>query len=221
MKFSYIPLFAVLALAGCSNGSDNLGNVPSIGGSAPSVTQNLGASDIVSVGDKLEIYVLEDETFNGIYTVRDGGHIIFPKVGRVEVAGKSLNMVEATVKAAFEGPAQQLRKATIIVERHGARREVAQGPQVATIYLSGQVNRPGALAVPYIDGQQPTVYQAIVHGGGTADFAKLSKTYVIRNSPAGRQRIDVNLDKVGSGDAQDISIQNGDIIVVPQKGFLF
>lgn len=174
------------------------------------------ANDVIEVGDKLEVYVLEDESFNGIYTVRDGGHIIFPKVGRVEVAGKTLSAAETTIKAVFEH--DQLRKATIILERHGVKAQAEQGQQVVTIYLSGQVQHPGPVNVPYIDGLQPTAYQAMVQGGGAMDFAKLSKCYIMRNTGAGRKRIDVNLADVGKGKSQDVPIQNGDILVIPAKG---
>lgn len=215
MKFAIIPLLFLGLLAGCSSDSTIPANfpVPSQGGVAGDPT----AGDIVQVGDKLEIYVLEDESFNGIYTVRDGGHIIFPRVGRVQVAGKSLSAAEAEIKATFQ--VNILRTATVILERHGSRKESGPtGPTAVTVYLSGQVENPGPIAVPYINGMPPTAYQAIVHGGGALPFAKLSKTYLIRNTGTGRQRIDLNLSDVGKGKSQDVPIQPGDILVVPAKG---
>lgn len=218
MKFSFLPLLALLlALVSCESNLDT--NYP-VNTGVSGVGAVRGANDIVQVGDKLEIYVLEDETFNGIYTVRDGGHIIFPKVGRVQVAGKSLAEAELTIKQAFEGPAQLFKTANIILERHGARAQ-ASGPNVVRVYLNGAVTRPGPLAVPYIDSLRPTAYQAVVHGGGVEDFANLKRAYIVRNTGSGQQRIELNLADIGKGDSIDMPIEDGDIIVIPQKKFLF
>src|SRR5688572_6185265 len=39
-------------------------------------------------GEAIEVMVMEDDSFNGIYQVRRGGYIIMPRVGRVSLAGK-------------------------------------------------------------------------------------------------------------------------------------
>ena len=54
--------------------------------SSSSVTQRLpkkatkqaARSDALVVGDTLEVFVLEDQAFNGTYKVREKGDIIFP-----------------------------------------------------------------------------------------------------------------------------------------------
>jgi protein involved in polysaccharide export with SLBB domain len=212
MKFAILPLLLLgLVLTGCASKEVDLPEYVTV----PPTGPNFG-SDIVTVGDKLEIYILEDESFNGIYTVRDGGHVIFPKVGRVLVTGMNLAQAEAAIRKAFE--ANQLRIATVILERHGSKRQ--DGPSIpnVTVYLSGVVNRPGPLEVPFIAGQPPTAYQALVHGGGPGEWANLSGAYVVRNVGGVRKRINVDLKDVGKGKDQDVPIQSGDIIVVPQRG---
>ncbi len=178
------------------------------------------AADIVRAGDRLEIYVLEDESFNGIYLVRDGGHVIFPRVGRVEMAGKGLSEAEAAIKAAFEGPGQQLKQATVIVERHSAA-PTAEGPRGVQVYLNGAVNNRGAVMVPYINDMRPTAYQAIVHAGGFSDWANRKRVHVIRREGGRNTRIELDMRNVGTGAGSDLPLREGDIIVVPEKTFGF
>jgi len=46
--------------------------------------------NLILPGDNIEIFVVEDASFNGRYQVRRGGYIILPAVGRIAVAGKTM-----------------------------------------------------------------------------------------------------------------------------------
>ncbi len=177
------------------------------------------ANSIVQVGDRVEVYILEDESFNGAYLVRDGGHIIFPKVGRVMVSGKSLPEAELAVKNAFES--DQLRTATVIMERFGERRQMV-GKTSVNVFLSGALAQNGQVTIPYVNGRAPTVYQAVLYGGGFAQFANQKRASVLRQSPGGPPTsIPINLADVARGKAEDVPLREGDIIIVPQKAFGF
>ena len=66
------------------------------------------------IGDAIDIFVLEDSSFNGLYVVRPSGDMILPKAGRIAVLGMSLAQVEASVKQVLE--ANQLTQATVIAD---------------------------------------------------------------------------------------------------------
>ncbi|MES2597088.1 MAG: polysaccharide biosynthesis/export family protein [Verrucomicrobiota bacterium] len=172
-----------------------------------------------SIGDALDLFVLEDSSFNSQFVIRPSGDIILPKAGRVQVAGMSLSEVEATVKAVLEKT--QLRQATVIADpvRRGAgtgiEGQVAAG---LTIYLSGNIVRTGRVMVPFVGGGRVTAYQAIMDAGGFAAFANKKKSYVLRRDEGSNtHRIPVNFEKIEKSDDPDLPLQDGDMLVVPQK----
>jgi protein involved in polysaccharide export with SLBB domain len=161
----------------------------------------------------LEVYVVEDESFTGRYTVRPSGHIIFPKIGRVLVAGNTASGAEAAIKRSLEGT--QLTSATVMVERVLGQGAVA--PAGVTVFLSGTVQNPGRRTVPFIAGQRPTLYQAILEGGGFSRFANQKAVTISRQGQTGVKTIDVT--GVRRGVLADVPLQDGDIIFVPEKTF--
>jgi polysaccharide export outer membrane protein len=170
---------------------------------------------IVQPGDILEIYVLEDESFNGRYQVRSGGHVIFPKVGRVRVAGRTLAESEKAIKAAFE--TNQLKTATVIVERQSAG---PKGEAGVSVYVHGAVGAPGRRTIPWIAGQPPTVYQAVLEAGGFTRWAN-RRNVVVTREIGGSERITVDLEGVIKRGEPDLPLQNRDIIFVPEKTWGF
>lgn len=181
-------------------------------------------------GDKLELFVEEDDAFNGIYLVREQGDIIIPSVGRIQVAGLSIGNASARVKMELE--LRYLKKATVILDRV-SRAPVLEysapapfaAPQAApklTIYIQGKVNRPGQHQFDLPSSGHLGVYEAILIVGGLSNFADPAKVHLLRNDHEGRRRkIPVNISKIEKGLEKDPSIGNGDIVVVPEKVFGF
>ena len=48
-------------------------------------TSSRAGSYRLQIGDEIEVFVLEDTSFNGVFTVRPSGDIIMPKVGRISL----------------------------------------------------------------------------------------------------------------------------------------
>jgi protein involved in polysaccharide export with SLBB domain len=94
-------------------------------------------------GDRLEVTVREDQTFNGVYDVREGGHIMVNRIGRVHVSGLTLTEAEEKIRKSLQST--QLTKASVLIDRLG--RAPRMDPRVegdkVIIYLAGAVNRPG------------------------------------------------------------------------------
>ena len=71
----------------------------------------------VKTGDTLELFVEEDDAFNGTYPVREQGDIIIPSVGRIQVAGLSMGSAGERIKTELE--VRHLKKATVLLDRVG------------------------------------------------------------------------------------------------------
>lgn len=86
------------------------------------------------------------------------------------------------------------------------------------VYLLGEVARPGAIALPL--DQENTLARLILSSGGLGKFANESKIRILRSAPDGsRQTLYVDVGRIiktGIFD-EDVPLQNGDVIIVPEK----
>jgi len=172
---------------------------------------------VVQQGDTLEVYVLEDEGFNGRYLVRSGGHIIFPRVGRVRVAGSTLSDAEASIKHAFE--TNQLKTATVIVERNAAPSGAGGG---VTVTISGDVEEPGRKQVVGVSGRPPMLYESVLASAGLSRWSNLRKVIISRTGPNGAlQKLEIDAKAISLGESPDIPLWQGDLIHVTERKFGF
>ena len=91
----------------------------------------------------------------------------------------------------------------------------------AQVYLLGEVNRPGAVSLS--TGPGATVARLILDQGGATQFANLGKVQIQRTAPDGSKKtlvVDVGrILKEGSFE-EDVPLQEGDVVIVPEKGLL-
>jgi protein involved in polysaccharide export with SLBB domain len=175
----------------------------------------------LKTGDRIEIYVTEDTSYNGSQVVRREGHILLPGFGRFHIAGLSPAQAEAKLKSELEK--SKLRVATVIIDRVV---EVTEGTIDSSrrilVYLTGKVARPGQHALIVEPGKSIGIYQAIMITGGMDRFANPKKAYVVRSTREDFKRnIALNLEKIATGDSPDLPVHPGDVVVVPEKTFGF
>ena len=183
------------------------------------------SNDNIQVGDKLEIFVSEDPTFNGVYVVRENGDIILPRLGRIVVKNGSVPAAEKKIKSLLEN--SQIRSASVIVDRVARApveveaAEEDSGPQALPkmlAYFTGHVKRPGQHWITLPRGQPVGIYEAILISGGLARFANDRKVEVLRKSDQGDTRkMILDLRAVREGEAPDPPLYEGDIVFVPEK----
>jgi protein involved in polysaccharide export with SLBB domain len=167
-------------------------------------------SKLILPGEVVQLFVLEDETFNGLYQVRSGGYVVLPSVGRVSVVGKDLTAAEKTIKEALEST--QLKQGTVMLERSAG---VYNEDSSDVIYLAGEFKTTGPLKVPA--GMQPTLVTTILRSGGLTSSADLTKVKLLRLE-AGKSLVEeVNVQAIleGAGMQSDLALAAGDILVVP------
>lgn len=172
-----------------------------------------GGAYRLQTGDAIDVFVIEDSSFNGEFSIRPSGDIIMPKVGRIGLQG--LTLAEAEVKIRAELKASQLREATVIVDP-GHRGEVSGG---LTVRLSGEIGQTGRVTLKPLGNSPVSAYQAIVDSGGFKPFAHKRKSYILRSGSSGLVRINVDFEAVESGKVDDPVLFEGDCIVVPKKLF--
>jgi polysaccharide export outer membrane protein len=84
-------------------------------------------------------------------------------------------------------------------------------PPVESVFVDGQVGKPGAIA--YRDGM--TVTQAIAQAGSTLGTARKAGVYIMR----GEERIAVNLKRILSGEEADVALRPSDRVYIPESVF--
>jgi protein involved in polysaccharide export with SLBB domain len=91
----------------------------------------------------------------------------------------------------------------------------------AQVYLLGEVNQAGAVSLG--SGPNATVARLILAQGGTTQYANTSRVQIQRTAPDGSKKtvlVDVGrILKQGSFE-EDVPLQDGDVIIVPEKGLL-
>lgn len=169
-----------------------------------------GVSKLLVTGDPIQVFVVEDESFNGVYQIREGGYIIMPRIGRVQIAGKDLPDSEKAIKEALE--ASQLRQATVMVERTV---ETYSTGSANVVYLAGEFKQTGPLLLP--SGYSPTITTIFIRSGGTKDSGDLTRVKLLRLTEGKSLVEEVNVQAIldGAGLTPDVSVQPGDIVVVP------
>lgn len=181
-----------------------------------------GDVDLIAVGDTLELFLKEDPAFNGSYLVREGGDIIIPAIGRIQLKGLTVSAAERRVEDYLEKG--QIKDATVILDRS---RSSGSGPTVAgarqiLVYMTGAVSKPGQHVLTVPDGRSLGVYEAILISGGIGNFADEQKAHILRmDNKRIRHRIPVNIRLIRQGEIPDPVIGQGDVIVVPEKVFGF
>jgi polysaccharide export outer membrane protein len=83
------------------------------------------------------------------------------------------------------------------------------------IYVSGDVLRPGSF--PLNTAQRPTVVQALALAGGPTPDAAMTKALLIREQQGGRTITILNLKRLLRGQDLDPTIQDRDILFVPDS----
>jgi len=164
---------------------------------------------LILPGESVEVMVMEDDSFNGVYQVRRGGYIIMPRVGRISVAGKDLAGAEKGIKESLQQT--QVKDATVMVERPDGGTS-GSGP---VIYLAGEFTTPGPWKIPA--GVAPTVVTTVLRSGGVTESADLTRVRVLRLVSGQPLVEEVNVQAIldGVGLPSDLALSPGDIIMVP------
>lgn len=186
---------------------------------------SLDDTNILRVGDRISLRIVEDRDKVLSLVIQDSGDIQAPFIGLVRAAGKTSKEVAFFMKKELEK--QYFQQATVIVALElrprgpgtsggGVRGPSGINQEYITIY--GQVGRQGRYELA--PDEALTISQAILRAGGFSGFAKTDKVKLIRKIPSGSNvEIYVNLENVmRKGRMQyDIPVRANDVIIVSEK----
>jgi polysaccharide export outer membrane protein len=154
--------------------------------------------------DVLEISIWgEPELQRANLVVRPDGKVSFPLVGDLDVAGKTTAEVKEQLESAIQQYIPQA-SASVIVAQMGSMQ----------FYVLGKVARPGMFNI----ATELNVLQALSMAGGFTPFAKEGDVVIVRTEPGGRTvrlPFDYNAVKAGKNLEQNITLQRGDVVLVP------
>ena len=153
---------------------------------------SLGAEDVIAVR------VWREPDLSAVHVIRPDGKITMPLVGEIPAAGLT--------------PVKLGERITELVAKFVNDPQVTvsvQSVRSKRYYVTGEVFKPGAypLVVP------TTVFEALTLAGGFRDFANKKKITVVR----GQERLRVNYNEIvkGKNPEQNVTLENGDHIIVP------
>jgi polysaccharide export outer membrane protein len=173
---------------------------------SPSPDTSSAKAYVIGPLDVLEIKVWQDANLSGIFDVGPDGMISLPLVGQINADGITQADLTRTIRTRLAGTVFECApEVNIQVLKVNSKRY--------SIY--GGVLKTGEF--PLVTDM--TVMDAFANAGGFKDFANQKKIYILRKNAKGPPtKIDFNYKKVSQGKNadQDIKLQNGDKIFVPE-----
>lgn len=139
----------------------------------------LGSDDVI------EVFVWKEPELTTTVAVRPDGRISLPLAGELDARGKTANELQQEITAKLS---QYVVKPVVNV----------MVKQVNSLKISvlGEVRKPDVYRIK----SRVTVLDAIAMAGGFTDLARPNKVIVLRNSPAGAQRIKINVKELVAND---------------------
>ncbi|WP_135502470.1 polysaccharide biosynthesis/export family protein [Roseovarius aestuariivivens] len=174
----------------------------------------------IKPGDVLRIEVLEDSSINRDTLVLPDGRVSVPLAGTVAAGGRTLGQVRSSIVS--ELAPNFASEPTVFVSLARLAREDPQFPMpepeepTIEIYVLGQVNTPGKVAV----APGTTMLQALAQIGGFSQFAARKRIQLRRVDSTGRERVyRVNYNEIlaGRSNIGMTVMAPGDVIIVPER----
>lgn len=171
----------------------------------------------IQPGDTLQFEVLEDATLNRPLLVLPDGSVSVPLMGSVRAAGRSVDDLRGALVTGLAPNFATPPTVYLSVGQLAQRREAAAGtgPTIA-VFAMGEVAKPGRVEVK----PGTTLLQFLAESGGLTNFAATKRIQLRRTDrTSGEDKLFLyNYNAVSAGGtAPSIRLQDGDVIVVPQR----
>ncbi len=175
----------------------------------------------VNAGDTLAIEVLEDPGLNRSVLVLPNGSITFPFAGTLSVRGKTPGQIGSQISAGIASQFAQSPNVFVSVQQLRPRLpQTASAPEpdpTIDVFFLGEWAAPGPKELdPGI-----TMLQAMASGGGFTNFAAQKRIQLRRtNTQTGAvSTILINYKAIADGSEvlRDIVLQDGDVLVAPER----
>jgi polysaccharide export outer membrane protein len=157
---------------------------------------------IIGSGDILEISVWKEPDLAKLVTVLPDGKITFPLIGQIVAEGATLEQLKTQIEKKI---LRFVPNPNLTVAVHEIKS--------LYVYIVGKVHKAGRFEL----NTNIDVLQALALAGGLNPFAKKSKIKIFRKSEGRTLLFEFDYDRVSEGNnlEQNITLQRGDVIVVP------
>ncbi|HOT26694.1 MAG TPA: SLBB domain-containing protein [Candidatus Ozemobacteraceae bacterium] len=159
---------------------------------------------ILGPGDDLKIIIwseMGDETVYDV-TVNPEGQVYIPIIGLLRVAGSTVGEFEQTVLGSLTGKFAHFKGQVTLTK-----------VRMLQIFVTGEVERPGAMTISALS----TAFQALYQAGGPNSRGSMRKIRVMRGKDV-ISNIDLYKYLMTGDKSQDVSLESGDTIFVPPVG---
>jgi polysaccharide export outer membrane protein len=151
-------------------------------------------------GDKLRVEIYKDTQLSQSLQVRPDGKITLPLLGDIPAAGRTPTELRDGITSALREYITNPVVTVIVIEA-----------TPATVYVMGEVNRPGTLAI-----MGPiSILQALAMAGGFKDFAHTKDIRMLRKSATGVRTLTFNYNEAIKGNGNPMLLEPGDTVIVP------
>jgi polysaccharide export outer membrane protein len=160
----------------------------------------------IGAQDQLLITVADEAELTGKFRVDNDGSFIFPYLGRLAAAGKTLAELQAALTRELANGYLKNPQVRVEVDQYKSQ----------SVFVSGEVRSPGKITMA---GSTMTLLEALGQAGSPTPTASTEIVITRRaadpNAPM--QEIRVNRREVETGRAaQDFYLRDGDVIFVPR-----
>ena len=210
-RFSFARLaVAVLALVACAPfaaAADPVATDP-VATIVPDVVPAAGPDYIIGPRDTIRVFVLRSPELTADVPVRPDGKISTPLVNDMQAVGKTASQLGRDIEVVLSEFVRSPTVAVIVTNAQGLTGQVR---------VVGQAVNPRAL--PYRAGM--TVLDVIIDVGGLSQYAAGNRAKLVRGEGKNKREIRLKLnDLLNDGDiSQNLAIEKGDIIVIPESRF--
>jgi polysaccharide export outer membrane protein len=152
-------------------------------------------------GDVFEVTVYGEEKLSGVHRIAPDGAIQFPLINRVVVEGMTTSEIAEELKRRLQDGYLRDPSVSVFVREYSSKK----------VFVLGEVQRPGTF--PFT--ARMNIVEAITLAGGFKDSANTNYVIVTRQTAEGEKKIPVPVEKITEGEAENLSLQPGDIVFVP------
>ena len=131
------------------------------------------------------------------YAVSDSGYIDFPFVGKIAVAGLTVDEIRTKIQGIVD---QYLKETTIIVKLVNFR-----------VTILGEVKNPGYYLI-YQD--KLNIFEAVARAGDLTDFSNRSRVVVVRQTSEGAKMYRMNMNDANIFNSEQFYLLPNDIVYV-------
>jgi len=169
---------------------------------------SVGPDYVIGPGDVLQVFVWRNPELSTTVPVRPDGKISTPLVEDVVAVGKNPSTLARDIEKVLSDYVRSPQVNVIVT---------TPASVFSQVKIIGQVTRPQAL--PYRQGM--TVLDAVLAVGGLSQFAAGNRAHLVRTVDGKQKEIHIKLGAlVNEGDMkQNIALQPGDVLVVPESRF--